>query len=81
MKDYEKFFESKKSGKLKFVKQPKKVGAKTDVYNVMKNGKAIGCVKWSSRLRGYSFLPLPDCDSEIKEFGKDLMNKKRENKK
>lgn len=74
--------ESKKEvSKLKFNKQPRKKGAKTDVYNVVKNGSAIGQVKWSSRLRGYGFLPTPDCDSEIKEFIKELMRVRREENK
>jgi len=73
-------FESK-SG-LTFTKQPKKKGAKTDVFNVTKSGNVIGQVKWSSRMRGYAFLPTLDCDNEIKEFIKDLMAKRRaENKK
>lgn len=66
---------------LKFNKQPKKSGAKTDVYNVSKSGKVVGQVKWSSRMRGYAFLPTPDCESEIKEFVKDLMAKRRAEKK
>jgi hypothetical protein len=66
---------------VKFTKQPQKKGAKTDTYNVTKAGKVIGQVKWSSRMRGYAFLPTADCDSEIKEFVKDLMKKRRESKK
>ena len=65
---------------LKFVKQPKKKGAKTDIFNVNKNDIIIGQVKWSSRMRGYSFLPTPDCDPKIKEFVKELMRKRREDK-
>lgn len=73
-------FESKSN--IKFIKQPKKKGAKTDVYNVSKSGNIIGQVKWSSRMRGYAFLPSSDCDTEVKEFVKDLMDKRRaENKK
>ncbi len=67
--------------KLNFNKQPKKKGAKTDVYNVSKTNKVIGQVKWSSRNRGYAFLPPPDCDAEIKAFVKDVMKKRRESKK
>lgn len=79
---FDDFLESKKEvSKLKFNKQPKKKGAKTDVYNVVKNGSTIGQVKWSSRLRGYGFLPTPDCDSEIKEFIKELMRVRREENK
>lgn len=71
-------FESKSS--LKFIKQPQKKGAKTDTYNVSKGGKIIGLIKWSSRMRGYAFLPTVDCDSKIKEFIKELMRKRREKK-
>lgn len=71
-------FESKSN--LKFNKQPKKKGAKTDIYNVCKGGKVIGQVKWSSRMRGYAFLPTSDCDVQVKEFIKDLMKKRREDK-
>ena len=72
-------FESKSN--LTFTKQPKKKGAKTDVYNVTKSGNVIGQIKWSSRMRGYAFLPTNDCDNEIKEFVKDLMAKRRAEKK
>lgn len=72
-------FESK-SG-LTFTKQPKKKGAKTDVFNVTKSGNVIGQVKWSSRMRGYAFLPTSDCDNEIKSFVKDLMVSYRDKKK
>lgn len=66
---------------VKFIKQDKKVGAKTEVYNVNKNGVIIGQVKWSSRMRGYGFLPTSDCDVEVKEFIKDVMAKRRADKK
>ncbi len=72
-------FESKST--ISFNKQPKKKGAKTDVYNVVKSGNTIGQIKWSSRMRGYAFLPTQDCDSEIKDFVKDLMSKRRAEKK
>ena len=71
-------FESKSN--LKFTKQPKKKGAKTETYNVSKDGNVIGQVKWSSRMRGYAFLPTTDSSNEIKEFIKDLMSKRREEK-
>ena len=71
-------FESKSN--LKFTKQPKKKGAKTETYNVSKDGNVIGQVKWSSRMRGYAFLPTTDSSDEIKEFIKDLMKKRREEK-
>lgn len=74
-----KLFESKSN--LKFTKKEKKKGAKTDTYDVTKSGTVIGQVKWSSRMRGYAFLPTTDCDNEIKEFVKDLMKKRREEKK
>jgi hypothetical protein len=66
---------------LKFVKQPKKKGAKTETYNVNKDGNIIGQIKWSSRMRGYAFQPTTDSSDEIKEFIKTLMKsrKKSEN--
>ena len=74
-----KVFENKSN--LKFTKKEKKKGAKTDTYDVSKSGTVIGQIKWSSRMRGYAFLPTTDCDNEIKEFVKDLMKKRREEKK
>ncbi len=65
---------------LKFNKQPKKKGSKTDRYTVTKNGVSVGQVKWSSRLRGYAFLPMEDCSSDVKSFIQKLMAKRRENK-
>ena len=81
MKYIKTFNESKEITKVTFVKQPKKAGAKTETYNVLKRGTIIGQVKWVSRVRGYSFSPTADCDTEIKEFIKDLMKKRREEKK
>lgn len=78
LKSY-KLFES--SSNIKFIKQPKKKGAKTDIYNVNKGGVVIGQVKWFSRMRGYAFLPTTDCNDVVKEFVKDLMKKRREDKK
>jgi len=66
---------------VKFVKQPKKKGAKTDIFNVVKDEITVGQIKWSSRMRGYGFLPTKDCESTIKEFIKELMKKRREEKK
>jgi hypothetical protein len=68
-------FESKSS--LKFTKQTAKKGAKTETYNVIKDGNVIGQVKWSSRMRGYAFLPEKEHSDEIKDFIKDLMSKRR----
>ena len=68
-------FESKSS--IKFVKQTKKSGAKTDTYNVIKSGNVIGQIKWSSRMRGYAFLPEKEHDTEIKEFIKGLMSDRK----
>jgi hypothetical protein len=65
---------------IKFIKAPKKEGAKTDIYNVSKDDVIIGQIKWWSRMRGYAFLPSPDCDKRVKEFIKDLMKKRRESK-
>ena len=73
-----KLFESKSS--LKFTKQPSKKGAKTETYNVIKDGEVIGQIKWSSRMRGYAFLPEKQHDDEIKKFIKDLMNKRKKSK-
>ena len=73
-----KIFESKSS--LKFAKQPTKKGAKTETYNVIKDGEVIGQIKWSSRMRGYAFLPEKDHDDEIKTFIKDLMSKRKAKK-
>ena len=76
-----KILESKKVSNLKFNKQPRKKGAKTDVYNVVKNGNIIGQVKWYSRLRGYGFLPPSGDESEVKEFVKEISRLRREEKK
>jgi hypothetical protein len=73
-----KIFESKSS--LKFVKQPTKKGAKTETYNVVKDGEVIGQIKWSSRMRGYAFLPEKEHGDEIKNFIKDLMSKRKKSK-
>jgi hypothetical protein len=78
LQDY-KLFEAKSN--IKFIKKDKKKGAKTDTYDVSKSGTIIGQVKWSSRMRGYAFLPTADSDAEIKLFVKELMNKRREEKK
>ena len=77
LKSY-KVFEEKSN--LKFTKKEKKKGAKTDTYDVSKSGTVIGQIKWSSRMRGYAFLPTTDCDNEIKEFVKELMKKRKEEK-
>ena len=73
-----KLFESKSS--LKFVKQPSKKGAKTETYNVVKDDNVIGQIKWSSRMRGYAFLPEKDHDEEVKSFIKELMSKRKKSK-
>lgn len=73
-----KVFESK--SKIKFVKQQNKKDAKTEIYNVVKGGNILGQIKWSSRNRGYAFLPEKDHDTEIKDFIKDLMKKRKESK-
>lgn len=73
-----KIFESKSS--LKFVKQPTKKDAKTETYNVVKDDEVIGQIKWSSRMRGYSFLPEKQHDDEIKTFIKNLMCKRKNSK-
>ena len=73
-----KIFESK--SKIKFVKQKNKKDAKTEIYNVVKGGNILGQIKWSSRNRGYAFLPEKDHDTEIKDFIKNLMKKRKESK-
>jgi hypothetical protein len=71
-------FESKSS--IKFVKKESKKDAKTETYDVVKSGEVIGQIRWSSRMRGYAFLPEKDHDDEIKTFIKDLMSKRRAKK-
>ena len=73
--------ESKTTPKLKFNKQSRKKGAKTDVYNVVKGGTTIGQVKWYSRLRGYGFLPPSGDESEVTEFVKEISKTHREKNK
>jgi len=73
--------ESKTTSKLKFNKQSKKKGSKTDVYNVVKGGTTIGQVKWYSRLRGYGFLPPSGDESEVKEFVTEISRLHREKNK
>ena len=80
LKSYKLFETKKETSKVKFTLQPKKKGAKTDTYNVSKDGNVIGQIKWYSRMRGYSFLPTNDVSDEIKDFVKDLMKKRREDK-
>lgn len=76
-KNYESLFES-----VKFIKQPKsKKDSKTDIYNVSNDGVLVGQIKWSSRMRGYAFLPSKDCEVDVKEFVKELMRKRRAEKK
>ena len=66
---------------IQFTKVPKKKkSAKTDVFNVKKGDSIIGQIKWSSRMRGYAFLPTSDCEDQIKDYIKDLMKKRRESK-
>jgi hypothetical protein len=67
-------FESKSS--IKFVKKATKKSAKTETYDVVKSGEVIGQIRWSSRMRGYAFLPEKDHDDEIKTFIKELMSKR-----
>ena len=66
---------------VKFKKKPKKKGAKTDVYDVINDDILVGQVKLSSRVMGYAFTPTKDCESEVKEFVKSLMDKRRLEKK
>ena len=73
--------ESNTTSKLKFNKQSRKKGAKTDVYNVVKGGTTIGQVKWYSRLRGYGFLPPDGDETEVKEFVTKISKTHREENK
>lgn len=66
--------------KLEFKKKLRKKGAKTDVYDVLKNGKLIGQVKWYSRVMGYAFRPTADIEPEIKSFIKALMSERKKSK-
>jgi hypothetical protein len=66
---------------IKFIKQPNKKDAKTDVYNVSKDGIIVGQIKWLSRLHGYGFSPTKDCEKSVKQFLKDLMAERRKKKK
>lgn len=80
MKYIKLFEEFKESNKLKFVKKAKKKDAKTDTYEVFKNGNIIGLIKWSSRMRGYAFQSTKDSEGEIKDFIKKLMDDRRSKK-
>jgi hypothetical protein len=62
---------------IEFKKQPKKKNRKTDVYNVIKDDVIVGVIKWSSRVMGYAFSPTPNCESDVKDFIKELMIKKK----
>jgi hypothetical protein len=68
-------FESKSN--IKFVKKESKKGAKTETYDVVKSGEVIGQIRWSSRMRGYAFLPEKEHDGKIKDFIKSLMSKRK----
>ncbi len=72
---YNNIFENKSN--LKFTKKEKKKGAKTDTYDVSKSGTVIGQIKWSSRMRGYAFLPTSDVSLDIKEYISNLMKKRK----
>jgi len=65
---------------IRFVKKESKKGAKTETYDVVKSGEVIGQVKWSSRMRGYAFLPEKEHEDEIKDFIKGLMSKRKKEK-
>ena len=65
---------------IKFTKSPTKKGSKTGKWNVTKDDLVIGQIKWSSRIRGYAFLPTDDCNDKIKSFIEDLMDKRRREK-
>lgn len=77
LKEY-RLFESEQS--IRFVKKEPKKGAKTDTYDVVKSGETIGQIRWSSRMRGYAFLPEKEHDTEIKDFIKSLMSKRKREK-
>lgn len=79
IKSYQLLFES--NSNLKFIKQPTKKGAKTETYNVVDGKIVIGQIKWSSRIRGYSFLPSNANTTKVKNFTADLMKKWRAKRK
>ena len=80
LRAYEVFEAKREKVELEFKPQPKKKGAKTGTWNVVKSGEVVGQIKWSSRMRGYAFLPTADISDEIKEFIWDLMKKRRAEK-
>ena len=80
LKTFQLFEKSEIESVIKFIKKPSKKEAKTETYDVVKSGEVIGQIRWSSRMRGYAFLPEKDHDDEIKAFIKDLMNKRKKTK-
>jgi hypothetical protein len=77
LQDY-KLFESKSN--IKFIKKDKRKKVQRLILMMCQSGTIIGQVKWSSRMRGYAFLPTADSETEIKSFVKELMDKRREDK-
>jgi predicted RNA-binding protein with PUA domain len=75
-----KLFETKSNIKFKLV-PPKSPTAKTSVYEVIRDGIVIGLIKWSSRMRGYGFLPKTDDSDEIQTYIKNLNSEWRANRK
>jgi hypothetical protein len=80
LKTFKLFEKTEIESVIKFIKKPSKKDAKTDTYDVVKSAEVIGQIRWSSRMRGYAFLPEKEHDEEIKSFIKELMSKRRAKK-
>lgn len=80
LKTFGLFEKSEIKSVINFIKKASKKDAKTETYDVVKSGEVIGQIRWSSRVRGYAFLPEKEHDDEIKSFIKELMNKRKKAK-
>lgn len=80
LKKFSLFEKAEIESAIRFIKKPSKKDAKTETYDVVKSGEVIGQIRWSSRLRGYAFLPEKEHDNEIKSFIKGLMSKRKNTK-
>jgi hypothetical protein len=77
IKTFQIFEKAEIESAIKFIKKPSKKEAKTETYDVVKSGEVIGQIRWSSRIRGYAFLPEKEHDEEVKTFIKELMSKRK----
>ena len=74
---------------IDFILIPRKPKRKTDIYEVVSSdsGHLLGSIRWYGPWRQYCFSPQGDtiysggCLDEIKEFIKELMDKRKESKK